>query len=171
MPRLVDLGVTRWDWVPGDSPFADPSHPTVAEMSQSGAVNLSPYVVTTSTMNATASDTVNERSIAETANVVVPTVANYEGTLTLFRDYDAGVPTENDPFDLFTEAGIFGWLVRRLGKPSDAVHAADDRVDVFKVMTDNPQASGGAGDGYLKVTVPMLQQGFMRLNTTIGAGA
>lgn len=169
MPRLVDLGVTRWDWVPGDAPFADPLSPTLAELNAANNVNLSPYVVTTSTMNATASDTVNERSIAETANVVVPTVANYEGTLVLFRDFSDGAPTDDDPFALFSRAGIPGYLVRRLGKASTAAYAAGDVVDVFRVRTDSPQASGGAGDGYLKVTVPMLQQGFMALQVPIDA--
>jgi len=169
MPRIVDLGVTRWDWVPGNSPFANPLAPKVSEISAATAVNLSPYVVTTSSMNAVASDTVNERSIAETANVVVPTVGNYEGTLTLFRDYADGEPTDVDPFDLFKSAGIVGYLVRRVGKPSTTAYAAGDIVDIFKVMTDNPQASGGAGDGYLKVTVPMLQQGFMSLATPVAA--
>lgn len=164
MPRIVDLGVTKYAWVDA---IADVTAPTVAELT--GGTDISPTVVTTTSVGPTASDTVNERAITDTANVVVPTIGNYEGTLNLFRDYTAGSPTAAiDPLAIFA-AGDVGYLVRRVGKAHDVAFAAADEVEVYKFMVDNPQVRGGQGDGYLKATIPLLQQGQFSVKATVGA--
>lgn len=167
MPRIVDLGVTKYVWV---ADIADVNAPTTTELT--GGTDISQYVVTTTSVAPSASDTVNERSIVDTANVVVPTIGNYEGSLVLFRDFTAGVPSATDPVEtVFGAAGSVGYLVRRVGKAASALFAAGDRVDVFKFMTDNPQVQGGTGEGYLKATVPLLQQGQFAVNVPVAAGA
>jgi len=101
---------------------------------------------------------------------VVPTIGNYEGSLVLFRDFTAGVPTSNvDLLDTFSGSGQTGFLVRRVGKPAASAVAAADVVDVFKFMTDNPQVAGGTGEGYLKMTVPLLQQGAFKVGAVVTA--
>lgn len=165
MPRIVDLNVTKYVWVPGDTGIADVNAPSAAAIT--GGTDISQYVVSTTSVGPTASDTVNERSITDTANVVVPTIGNYEGTLVLFRDFASGVATEDDLLETF-QAGTVGWLVRRVGKASTAAVASADVVEVYKFLTDNPQVSGGTGEGYLKLTVPLLQQGQFNVAATVG---
>lgn len=166
MPRLVDLNVTRYDFVPGATGLTTPATPKVTELSAAGTKALSSYVVTTTSINPTSSDTVSEKGITDTSNAVVPIIANFEGTLNLFRDYTAGTPTATDPMTIFTGSGVVGWIVRRLGLPASTAWAIGQKVDVFYVMADNPQQTGGQADGYLKLTVPLLQQGVMYLGVT-----
>jgi hypothetical protein len=155
MPRMVDLGVTKYSWV---TTIASIAAPTVTELT--AGKDISQYVVTTTAVGPTASDTVNERAVTDTSNAVVPTIGNYEGNLVLFRDYTAGVPTAGtDVLETFNAAGILGYLVKRVGKPAATAFAATDKVQVYKFLTDTPQPSGGQGDGYLKLVVPLLQQG------------
>ena len=166
MPRLVDLNVTRYDFVPGAAGLTTPATPKVTELSAGTTKALSSYVVTTTTLNPTASDTITEKGITDTSNAVVPTVNNFEGSLVLFRDYTAGVATATDPLATFSTSGVVGWIVRRLGLEASTAWAVGQKVDVFYVMSDSPQQTGGQSDGYLKVTVPLLQQGVMYLGVT-----
>lgn len=166
MARIVDLNVTTYYWVPGDAAIANVNAPSVAAVS--AGENISPYVVTSTAIMPSASETVNERSITDTANVVVPTIGNYEGNLVLFRDYAAGVPGTDDLLSTFTGRPV-GFIVRRVGKASSTALAAADVVDVFKFMADNPQTQGGTGEGYLKLTVPLLQQGAFAVGVALAA--
>lgn len=167
MPRMVDLNVTTYWWIPSTTgTLADV---TVTKLTP--AANISKYVVSTTTLGPTASDTVSERSITDTSNAVVPTIGNYEGTLVLFRDYEStGVLATTDPLTTIAKkSGVTGWVVRRIGKPSTAAAAAADVVEAYLFMTDNPQTPGGAGDGYLKATVPLLQQGVFKTDLALTA--
>ena len=166
MARIVDLNVTRYDFVPGATGLTTPAGPKVTELNGGTTKALSPYVVTTTNINPTSSDTVNEKGITDTTNAVVPTINNFEGNLVLFRDFTTGAPSANDPMAIFTGSGVVGWLVRRLGLPATTAWATGQKVDVFLVMSDAPQQSGGQTDGYLKLTVPLLQQGTMYLGVT-----
>lgn len=153
MARMVDLAATTYWWVAGATV------PATAAAVTAG-VNISQYVVASTRIGPTASDTVNEKSITDTSNSVVPIIGNYEGTLVLHRDLTAGAPTASDPLTTIASAsGVVGWIVKRVGYASTVAAAAGQKVDRFLFMTDTPQKSGGEGDGYLKVTIPLLQQG------------
>ncbi len=168
MARTADLGVTKWLWIDDIAGLLDENAPTVAELT--AAVDISAYVLTTSDVQVQASDTINERSVTDVANVVVPTVGNYGGNLICFRDMAAGVPTANDPITVIgAEVGVVGWLVKRVGLASSTAVAAAQKVSSFLVMIDNPQLSGGQGDGYLKATFPLLQQGRFALEKAVVA--
>lgn len=170
MARTVDLGVTQYLWIPGVDGIADENDVKVAELTAVGVVNISAQVVTTTSLDAEASDTVNERSVTDVSNAVVPTVGNYGGSLVLFRDYLAGVATENDPLAVIGDSvGVVGWIAKRVGKPAATAPSATDKYDVYLVMIDNPQTTGGQGDGYLKGTFPLLQQGRFKKNAAITA--
>lgn len=167
MPRIVDLGVTKYVWVEGDTGIASVAAPSAAAIT--AGKDISQWVVTTTSVGPTASDTVSEKAITDTANAVVPTIGNYEGNLVLFRDYTAGLPTADvDLLETFAD-GAVGFLVKRVGKPAATAIAATDVVEVYKFRADNPQPSGGAGDGYLKLTVPLLQQGLFKVNAVVAA--
>lgn len=161
MPRMVDLNATTYWWVTGEA------EPATAAAVTAG-VNISQYVVASTKVGPTSSDTVSEKSITDTSNAVVPVIGNYEGTLVLFRDLTAGAPTANDPLATIAAAsGVVGWIVKRVGYASTVAAAAAQKVDRFKFMTDTPQKSGGEGDGYLKVTIPLLQQGSYKVEVAL----
>lgn len=166
MPRMVDQGVTKLFWVPGNAGIANAAAPTTTELNL--GVDLTCIMVSTYEVRADASDTTNERAVCETANVVAPTIQNYMGNLALFRQLDAttGVPETDDPINTF-EYGALGWFVRRLGKPYTTAWTAADQVEVYKFMSDTPQIQGGTGEGYLKATVPLLQQGTFDLKAVV----
>lgn len=168
MARTIDLNVTTYWWIAGDAGIANPDAVSAAVLT--AAKNISQYVHASTKVGPTASDTVQDKGITDTANVDTPVIGNYEGTLVLFRDLTAGAPTANDPLTVIgSAAGVVGWVVRREGFASSTAAAAAQKVDVFKFATDTPQKSGGTGAGMLKVTIPLFQQGVMRVETALAA--
>lgn len=168
MPRTADLGLTTYWWIPGVNGIADPDAISAAVLTS--AKNISPYVVTTTSINPTSSDTISEKGITDTANSTVPLIGNYEGNLVLFRDLTAGAPTATDPLTTIGKtAGIVGWIVRRTGFPTTTAAATGQFVDAFLFATDTPSKSGGQADGFLKVTIPLLAQGAFRIETALVA--
>lgn len=170
MARLVDQGVTRLTWVPGEDGIADIAAPTTTEL-ESG-IDLTCQMLTTYEVRADGSDTTNERAVCETANVVTPTIANYMGRMELFRDWDndTGEWGSDDVLSQLAYKDV-GYFVRRLGLASTDPYADGQKVEVYKFMVDNPQVQGGTGNGYLKATVPLLQQGSFRLDATVADGS
>lgn len=167
MPRMVDLNITTYWWV-DEAAITDPDAISAAVLT--AAANISEYVVGSTRIGAVASDTVSEKGITDVANVVVPTIGNYEGTLVAFRDFAAGVPSADDVLTTVANAsGVVGWIVRRVGTASTETAAAAETVEAYKFMTDNPQTSGGTGEGFLKATIPLLPQGVFRTASTLVA--
>lgn len=169
MARKVDLGVTTLLWVPGVAGIADASSPQLAELQAAGVLNLTCLMVTTYEVRADTADTTSERAVCEVANVVTPTIANYMGQLVLFRDWDDTLQefTMNDALATFT-LGHLGWFVRRLGFAYDTALADGQQVETYKFMSDHSQVQGGTGEGYLKATVPLHQQGSFDVRAIIG---
>ena len=167
MPRFVDQGKTKLMWVPGDTTITNVSAPTAAQINTTG-IDLTCLMVSTYEVMPDASDTTNERAVCETANVVAPTIQNYKGNLVLFRQFDdvTFVPETDDALNYFTYSAL-GWFVRRIGKPYTTAFAATDIVEVYKFMSDTPQPNGGTGEGYLKVTVPLLPQGTFDIKAVV----
>ncbi len=166
MPRLVDQQVTKLYWVPGDTGIASVSAPTTAELN--AGTDLTCLMVSSYEVRPDGSETTNERAVCEGSNVVAPTVQNYTGNLILFRQFDSttGAPEADDPINTF-EYQTLGFFVRRLGKDYSDAWAAADEVEVYKFMADTPQPQGGAGEGYLKVTVPLLPQGSFDIKAVV----
>lgn len=167
MARIIDQNVTTYWWLAA-ADITNTAAISAAKLTT--AANISEFVVSTTNVGATASDTVSEKSITDTANVVIPTIGNYEGTLVLFRDFTASVPSANDVLTKITKvAGVTGWVVRRLGYASTTAAATGQIVSAWKFTTDTPQVSGGQSDGYLKATIPLLQAGTFVTEVTIVA--
>lgn len=166
--RMVDQGVTKLTWIPGEDAIADATAPTAVELNAAEAVDLSCIMVSTYEVRADGSETTNERAVCETANTVTPTIQNYMGNLVLFRDLVSEVPGPDDLTEVFTQAGVLGWFVRRTGKAYTDAYVDGDVVEVYKFLNDVPQLSGGTGEGYLKGTVPMFPQGVFDVAATVG---
>lgn len=168
MPRMVDQGVTKLTWIPGEGGIVDHNAPTVAELNHANAVDLSCIMVSTYEVRADSSDTTNERAVCETAETITPTIDKYMGNLVLFRDLVAGVPGPDDLTEVFPQSKVTGWFVRRTGKSYDQAYVDGDVVETYKFMNDVPQLSGGTGEGFLKGTVPLLPQGRFAVAATVG---
>lgn len=168
MPRRVDLGVTKIHWVQGDTGITNVLAPTTTQLNAGTSIDITCLLLSTYEVRADGSDTTNERAVCETANVVAPTVQNYTGTLPLFRQFDdtTNAPEADDALNVFT-FGAVGWFVRRIGKPYSTAWAAGDVVDVYKFAVDTPQVQGGTGDGYIKATIPLLQQGVFSVKSIV----
>jgi len=157
MPRMVDLNATTYWWVDAAT-ITDVEAVSAAALT--APANISEYVVASTKIGPTSSDTISEKSITDVANCLVPVTGNYEGSLVAFRDFTAGVPSATDVLTTVANtAGVTGWIVRRTGFAATVAAAAAQPVEVYKFMTDNPQPSAGSGEGYIKATIPLLPQG------------
>ena len=173
MARLVDQGRTRLTWVPGEDGIADITAPTVSELTAPSAVDLTCMMVTTYEVRADGSDTTSERAVCDVANVATPTVANYMGRFDLFRQWDPEQDqwdTQNDPL-AFLQYSEVGFFVRRTGLPHDQAYEEGQQVEVYRFMPDHAQINAGTGEGYLKMTVPLLQQGAFELRAVVTSGS
>ena len=170
MPRIVDLGRTRLLWVPGDNGIADYTAPTVEELELGR--DLTCMMVSTYEVRMDGSDTTNERAVCETNNVTTPTIGNYMGTMTLFRDWDSEDPMNPDwsSDDVLEWLNFLdsGWVVRRNGYPYDTEWADGQIVEVYKFIADAVQTNAGTGSGFMKATVPLLPQGVATTRAVIG---
>lgn len=161
MAKMMSPNTTIW-WVPLAG-IANPMAPTTAEIN--AGTNISCAIVTGYTLNATASDTDDSKSICDDSNVQTPTFDNYEANLTFFRsDLVATTAVYQTAFNLFKTARVEGYLVSRQGKKSDQVAAVNDLVSVYRVISDSPTDVEGDGGSAIQFGVPFLPQGVMNLN-------
>lgn len=165
MARLIDLAVTKVAWVPSSVGIANIQSPDVSsELTAAGVKDLGPYLTTNYKVGMEDSDTVSEKSITETAEIVVPTIQKYSGMLELFRDFTSGAPTAVVDFtNYFLGASEVGYIVRRTGKASSVAFATGDVLEVYKFIADPPKFAPGSGSGYVKGTVKLLPQGVFAL--------
>lgn len=117
-----------------------------------------------------ASDTVDEKSLADEGNVKVMTASNYSGSITAFRYFDgtgAADPTADALFQALKVKGVPIWFVKRFtSKMSTDPMAATDEISVFEVRPDNAQDAEATG--YIKKIIP-LQVERAELNAVVGA--
>ncbi|WP_029135324.1 phage tail tube protein [Nakamurella lactea] len=159
MARLVDSEVTKLVWLAGDATvIADIKAPTVTELT--AAVDITCYVLKNYEVRADASDTTDESAVCDSAAGAVPTRKKYTGNLPLFRDFaSTGLPDTTDLLAVFHEDYPQGYFIRRVGKPQETAFAATDVLDIYHFSGDVPQIQGGTGEGFLKMTVPLLPTG------------
>lgn len=142
------------------------------------AINISCAIVTGYTLGSTDPDTDTSKSICDTANVQNPTQENYEGSLTFFREAIAegqqapGTTSVYDvAFNLFKLGlqgpAIQGYLVQRIGFPSEAEAVAGQLVSAFYFRAGTPQDSSADGEAPEQFTVPFLPQGWFKVNTPL----
>lgn len=164
--KMLAPNTTIW-WVP-EGGFVNPAAPTAAEIN--AGTNVSCAIVTGYTLNATASDTDDSRSICDNANVKQRTFKNYESEITYFRsDLVTTTAVYVAAFNLFKKPGARGYFVRRFGKGFAAVAATGDKVSVYKFESDVPQTIESDAGGPIEITVPYIPQGEMKQNYTLAA--
>ena len=108
-------------------------------------------------LSPTASDTVPEAELCAEGNAVTFGASNYEGSISPFLYLDDTGKSdikEDVVYQALREKGTRVWLVEREGPRYDTPWAAADVVDVYEVITDNPQKPGDRA-GYIKRIIPL----------------
>lgn len=136
----------------------DPTAPTLTELNDPAVVDISCRVLKSDyRLSATASDTVSDAELCSASNAVTYGASNYEGNVTPFRYLDAqGKPEtgEDDAWAALKAKGTTLWFVEREGPEYDQPFAAGDEIDVYEVITDQPQKPTDRS-GFIKRTVPL----------------
>lgn len=156
---------------------ANPKAPTLTEL-QAGIDASKSISSQDFAWSATASDTVNDPSLADATNSDVPTNENFDGSITVFRYYGTDAATEDAAYLAVKAKGTDLWCYARMtDKMATDAWAADDEIYLGgHVLTDTPQfqsgnagGGGGGSEGYIKATVPLLfQTGYPDIK--VGAG-
>lgn len=154
------------------APAATTGIPTVTEAAAgiyaSPKINKPDY-----RLSPTASDTVPDQPLDHEGNAVTFGASNYEGSITALRFLDAstGKPdaTDDSVYEALGTKGARVWLVERVGPKASVAFAASDIVNVYEVITDNPQAPQDR-NGYVKNVIPLGVQTAL-LDVALGAGA
>lgn len=123
-------------------------------------------------LSPTASDTVSEPALCEGGNSSVPTKSNFEGNVSVFRFIDpltgAAVAVEDFAWSLSKEKGTELHLYKRIGPKFSAPFAANQDVEYYHALTDEPQDPSDFG-GYIKKVIPLLVQGDSKVNCMVAA--
>lgn len=132
----------------------NPREPTVAELV--AGIDASCNIAKTEyRLSPVASDTVNDPALCAEGNAPTWGASNYEGALPVYRFLDddgATDPVGDVVYQALKEKGTTVWLVEREGPRYDEDWAAGDEVEVYEVVTDNPQKPTDR-TGYIKRTI------------------
>lgn len=149
---------------------AQAAAPTETILNAGTTVQLSPAIAWQDyAMGATDSDDVEDRGITDPGNAVTRGFANFEGTLSFFRDANQA-DTSSDfkkAFDTFRTPRTYGYMVVRVAeKKWDQAWAKGDRVSVFRFVADII-TDDATGDDSVKFTVQFLPQGLLYPYTVV----
>ena len=99
------------------------------------------------TLGATGEDTNNDPPLCAEGNDSSPGRVNYEGGMNFFR---WTTPEEDKAWNTFTDKGLAGALVQRIGKDFEDPFEVGDEVQAYDVITGKPMILAPAGGGYEK---------------------
>ena len=146
MPKMLSDAKRKLAFVPT---LADKSAPTVAELTGAGALEISCLVKMNGfNLGASGEDSVNDPALCARGNDSAPGKVNYEASMEFFR---WTTPEEDKAWTTFTESGIGGFLVQRIGKDFAEDFAVGDEVQVYEVITGTPRMltpDGGRYEGF-----------------------
>ena len=171
--KMMSPNTAIW-WVPLAG-LTTPSAPKATEIN--AGTNMTLSIETGYTLGATDPDVDNSRSIGDEGTVETPTIGNYQGSFTFFRD-DIGTGTNAAPtpstiyttvFSLFKAGPVTGWIVSRHGKKYTSPAAANDVVSVFKFTSDYYKTLDGDKGTPIRYSIAMLPQGEYYLNVKAAA--
>jgi hypothetical protein len=116
--------------------LANPSAPTVAELTGGSVLDISCLVKAANfSLGATGEDAVSDPALCATGNDSSPGRVNYAAAMDFFR---WTTTAEDKAWTTFTDKGITGWLVQRIGKAFDDPFAAGDEVQSYEIITGTP---------------------------------
>lgn len=138
--------------------------PTETILNAGTTLQLSPAIAWQDfAMSATDSDDIEDRGITDPGNAVTRGFANFEGTLSFFRDKNS-LDSGSDfvkAFNAFKTPRTYGYMVTRVAeKKWDQPWAIGDRISVFRFVADII-TDDATGDDSVKFTVSFLPQGLV----------
>lgn len=158
-------GTLRIDFVPG--PIANLSAPTVAELTATGAQELSGYVTGDGFNPSGEQATVNDERIASTQTFEQP--GRKTKSLTVTYVHNPEDPTNNEAY-LTLEEGVSGYIVTRYGVPRGQAWAAGDIVDVWPVKAGEPMKNWNGANSVHTATQRLFVTGDVVIDAVV-AGA
>lgn len=173
MAKITSNEYVKVAWVlDANMPAGTASAPSVDTLTAPTTLQLSPAIAWADfALGATDSDDVDDRGITDPGNAVTRGFANFEATLSFFRDANSNDLTSDyvKAWNAFKVPRTYGYLILRVAdKKWNEPWAAGDRVSVFRfvadVITDDTQ-----GDDSVKFTVNFLPQGQLYTYTTVAA--
>lgn len=173
MAKITSNEYTKVAWVLDSAMTpAQAAAPSATILNGAGTIDLSPAVAWQDwSLGATDSDDVEDRGITDAGNAVSRGFANFEGTLSFFRDANPNDTTSDyvKAFTTFRTPRTYGYLVLRVAdKHWSDPFAAGDRVSVFRFVAD-AIIDDTEGDDSVKFTVNFLPQGIMHTYTVVSA--
>lgn len=167
-PKMLNTANRRLDWVPT---IADYKNPTAAELS--AGVQLTCHVtVANYSFGVTGTNIVVDPSLCDDIEAGSPGIDTVEAVFDMFRYKDT---LDDVAWTTFTDKGIPGFLVERIGQvadgedPSDVAYAAADEVSVMQVLTLTPRPLSPATAGYEKFGMSFAPQAF-KARAVVAAG-
>jgi len=169
MAKMLAPNTTIW-FVKAVGTF-NPLVPTVAallvDIGASTAINLSAAIASGYTLNPTDSDTDDSKTIVDETNTSSRGAANYECTLPFYREADIVANPTSDfqiAWELFKTKGVYGTVLRRVGKKYLTAPVAADLIDIFTVLSDNARDIEADSGGPYQFEVPFFSQGYVNMN-------
>lgn len=148
-PKMLNTANRRLDWVPT---IADPSNPTPTELN--AGVNLTCRVtVANYQFGITGNESITDPAPCDDIEAGVPGRATVEAGFDMFRFKDTA---DDIAWTTFTEKGLPGYLVERIGqfpegvRVEDAPYKAADVVQILDALTFDPVPQSPATAGYEK---------------------
>lgn len=149
---------------------AQAAAPTETILNAGTTVQLSPAIAWQDfALGATDSDDIEDRGITDPGNATSRGFANFEGTLSFFRDANKNDSTSDfvKAWNTFKTPRTYGYLVMRVAeKKWDQPWAVGDRVSVFRFVAD-VITDDVTGDDAVKFTVNFLPQGLLYPYTVV----
>jgi len=174
MAKIVANEYVKVAWVlDGNMTPTQAQAPTTAILN--AAIDLTPAIAWQDfTLGATDSDDVDDRGIADPATFTSRGFANFEATLSFFRDANLADTSSAyvTAWNAFKVPRTYGYLVIRVAEQKyNTAWTAGDRVSVFRFIADTI-VDDVSGDDAVKFTVNFLPQGLLYPYTRVGgAGA
>lgn len=144
--------------------------PTDTILNAGTTLQLSPAIAWQDfAMGATDSDDVEDRGITDPGNAVTRGFANFEGTLSFFRDANSADSTSDfvKAFNAFRTPRTYGYMVMRVAEQKwSTTWTKGDRVSVFRFVADII-TDDATGDDSVKFTVTFLPQGLLYPYTVV----
>lgn len=126
----------------------DHNAPKVSELNAAGVLDISCLVTAADfALGATGEDAINDPALCAIGNDSAPGRVTYEAGMNFFR---WTTPEEDKAWTTFTEKGIGGYLVQRIGQDFTDPFAAGDEVQVYEILTGTPMILAPAGGGFEK---------------------
>lgn len=172
MAKITSNEYVKVAWIlDANMTAAQAAAPTETILNAASTLQLSPAIAWQDfALGATDSDDVEDRGITDPGNAVTRGFANFEATISFFRDASGVADTNSDfvkAFQTFRTPRTYGYLVLRVAeKKWDAAWAAGDRVSVFKFVADIV-VDDTEGDDSVKFTVTFLPQGLLYPYTVV----